>query len=97
MENQAIQCDDKLIGALTQLILNDALNTVLGEFERNTETSIGRIVIEPKEEGRDARVMRIEVQSAGDGCLAGLARYKQVLCRDKRFRHEPLCQAVNYD
>lgn len=39
MENQAIQRDDKLIGALTQLILNDALNTVLGEFERNTETN----------------------------------------------------------
>ncbi|WP_373501790.1 hypothetical protein [Desulfococcus sp.] len=96
MKNNAIKCDDTLIGALTQIILNDALNTVLGEFERNTETSIGRVVIESKDEGRDNRVIRIEVRSTGDKCLEGLARYKKALCQDKQFKNEPFCHAVEF-
>lgn len=95
MKNNAVKCDDELITALTQVVLNDALNTVLGEFERNTETRIGRITIEPREAGRENRVIRIEVRSAGGKCLEGLARYRKVLCKDKRFRNEPFCENMS--
>lgn len=94
MENSPIKCDEDLIGALTQVILNDALNTVLDEFERNTETSIGRIVIEPKEAGHDKRIIRIEVRETGGKCLEGLALYRKVLCRDQRFKDEAFCEGI---
>lgn len=94
MESNAIKCDEKLISALTQVVLNDALNAVIVEFERNTDTEIGRITIEPKAAGQDRRVIRIEVLSAGEGCLEGLARYKRVLCKDKRYKNEPFCASV---
>lgn len=92
MSDRNIKCDNKILGAMTQVVLNEALNSVIDEFERNTDTQIGLITIGAKGEGQDKREMRIEVKDAGENCAVGLTRYQEVLCRDSRYKSEDFCK-----
>jgi len=96
MKNKNLKCDDKIIGALTQVVLNDALNSVLTEFERNTDTRIGKIIIGSKIKDTDKREINIEVKKVGDKCLKGLSKYKDVLCRDKKLKDEAFCHTGSF-
>lgn len=90
MPDKNIACNPKVVRAMTQVVLNDILNSVINEFEKKVGTNIGAIKISPRKRGQRKREINIEVKRATDKCLDGLVQYKKILCD-----HDPLIQSAS--
>lgn len=76
---------------MTEVVLNDILNSVIDEFEKKVGTNIGAIKISPRKRGQRKREINIEVKRATNKCLDGLVQYKKFLCSQESYKSGPMC------
>jgi hypothetical protein len=97
MPNGGDLCDHDLARAMTQVVLQDILNSVIEEFEKHTDSRIGTITIGPRQDERYQRIVTAEIIHTGDKCITGLAQYRQILCDHQLFREMPVCTPNDSD
>lgn len=76
---------------MTQVVLNDILNSVISEFEKKVGVNIGTIKVNPRKRGQQKREIKIEVKKASKKCIEGLAAYKKILCEVEPFSEDAIC------
>lgn len=85
MAKQKSACDNEVTHAMTQVVLNDILNSVIEEFESRTDSKVGRVTVHAKKEDDRKRVISAEITRTGEKCISGLVEYKKILCQQEPF------------
>jgi len=83
--------NDKVIRAMSHVVISDMLNVVLDEFEKNTDIQVGTVVIHPREEHHEKREVHVGIEQTRNHSVKGLSYYKKILCKYKPFEEDELC------
>ncbi len=86
------RCDNEVTRAMTQVVLNDILNSVIEEFEERTDSTVGKITVYPKETRGSKRIITAEITQTGERCVSGLVEFRKLLCRHKPFQKLGVCE-----
>ncbi len=95
MVEQKKACDNKVTRAMTQVVLNDILNSVIEEFEIRTDSKVGRITVNAKSEADKKRIVTAEITKTGEKCISGLVEYKKILCNHEPFQKLNTCEPLS--
>jgi len=83
--------NDKVIRAMSHVVISDMLNVVLDEFEKNTDIQVGTVVIHPRQEPHEKREVHVGIEQTRNHSVKGLSYYKKILCKYRPFQEDEMC------